>query len=296
MLTAMLASEVMARWAGQWGTVDFSQNAVEQSTGDSAGMQDAKRCQRLQQARHVASGPCSPFAGLLFMLVWAAAAQENTSEISLFAFLTSAIYQTLLLLFPTQFRHLEFSLTSSNQNGISAYPHQFPFPLVVKHPSTLCAVYVNMATEMCFKKCSVSRIQHGLWHLEVQVQDWDLSDAWKTHLSLLSSHSWGVTAGTGIGTEASPSKLETVTGFWTQITQITQIAYIDVVKTDIGSLIHNYCLHMLFSHFQFLSFQFLRSLDLKSTWPKNVAHPGRQKKSLQRQHQRRPCSPWECRS
>lgn len=160
MLTPMLASEVMARWAGQWGTVDFSQNAVEQSTGDSAGMQDVKRCQRLQQARHVASGPCSPFAGLLFMLVWAAAAQENTSEISLFAFLTSAIYQTLLLLFPTQFRHLEFSLTSSNQNG--TYPHQFPFPLVVKHPATLCAVYVNMATEMCFKKCSVSRIQHGL--------------------------------------------------------------------------------------------------------------------------------------
>lgn len=140
------------------------------------------------------------------------------------------------------------------------YPHQFPFPLVVKHPATLCAVYVNMATEMCFKKCSVSRIQHGLWHLEVEVQDWDLSDAWKTYLSLLSSRSRGVAAGTGIGTEASPSKLETVTGFWTQITQITQIAYIDVVKTDIGSLIHKYCLHILFAFcfhiFSFFHFSF----------------------------------------
>lgn len=65
---------------------------------------------------------------------------------------------------------------------------------------------------------------------------------------------------------------------------------LDSDNSDNSDNSNSFLFPFLFSHFQFLSFQFLRSLDLKSTWPKNLAHPGRQKRSLQRQHQKRPCS------
>ncbi len=59
---------------------------------------------------------------------------------------------------------------------------------------------------------------------------------------------------------------------------------ISILRSDSQLLfVQFFCLQIFFS-FLFLS------LDLKSTWPKNLAYPGRQKRSLQRQHQKRPCS------